>query len=291
MTSKEVSITVIHPDPNQPRQSFPKETMMELKRSIKKQGILSPILVESNFKKDQYLILDGERRYRCALELNLEKVPVEIIQGPLSKAERTIKRFHVQEKRSEWSFFDRARAIYLFREDTNYTLAKIADLLELHLPRVHGLLSLMEFSKEGQRIIMDKKMPFNYASVLIRIVKKYKELLPEENQEEIEKKLITKVFKEKLTVSQLNTLAQIIIAQDNNRDKIKYLNVETLTLEDLTKQTKEGNKQYSENLFRFITQTNNSLEKFVKKELPIDDKVIKELSALEKLITKIKEIK
>jgi ParB family transcriptional regulator, chromosome partitioning protein len=287
--SKNIEISKLYPDPNQPRQSFPKDTMLELKRSIKKQGILNPILVESNYKGDNYLIIDGERRYRCAIELNLKNVPIDIIEGPLSIAERTIKRFHVQGLTSDWNYFDKARAIYHFRKETNYTLMKIADTLGIHLPKVHGLLSLIELSDESQKTLIDKKIPFNYSFLIIRLIKCYEKLLPEENKENIEKKIINKIITEKLTVAQLNILNQIVASPDNNRDKIKYILTDDQTIDNLIEATKEGNKKSSEMFSKFLTQTRNSLNKYINKNLLITTEIEQELKAIENIIKNFKK--
>jgi ParB family chromosome partitioning protein len=284
----EIDITKIYPDPDQPRQVFPKESMLELKRSIKKQGILSPVLVESNYKGDNYLLIDGERRYRCSLELNLKKIPVDIIEGPLSKADRTIKRFHIQGKVSDWNYFDKARAIYQFKKDTNYTLMKIADLLEIHLPRVHGLISLIELSPDSQSLLIDNKIPFNYSSVIVRIIKHYKKLIPDEKQEVLEKKLIDKIIKEHLTVSQLNMLSQIISSNENKRDKIKYLLTDNYSFNDLINLTDEGQKKYTEEFLKFLVTTNKLLTKHSQKKIIVTSTIEKELNTLEKSISNIK---
>ena len=66
-----------HPNPDQPRKQFDPETLEELADSIRSQGILQPLIVEK-INDDDYIIVAGERRYRAALVVGLEKVPVII---------------------------------------------------------------------------------------------------------------------------------------------------------------------------------------------------------------------
>ena len=58
--TNEVDIDLISPNPNQPRTNFNKEELEELAESIKKNGLLQPILVRK--VGDKYEIIAGERR-------------------------------------------------------------------------------------------------------------------------------------------------------------------------------------------------------------------------------------
>jgi hypothetical protein len=165
---------------------------------------------------------------------------------------------------------------------------KIADLLEIHLPRVHGLISLIELSPDSQSLLIDNKIPFNYSSVIVRIIKHYKKLIPDEKQEVLEKKLIDKIIKEHLTVSQLNMLSQIISSNENKRDKIKYLLTDNYSFNDLINLTDEGQKKYTEEFLKFLVTTNKLLTKHSQKKIIVTSTIEKELNTLEKSISNIK---
>jgi len=66
----------IRPSPFQPRETFPKEEIEELSKSIKASDLLQPILVRK--KGENYEIIAGERRWRAAQFANLEKIPAII---------------------------------------------------------------------------------------------------------------------------------------------------------------------------------------------------------------------
>ncbi len=63
--------------PFQPRQDFDEEKLKQLTASIKKHGILEPLLVRP-LNATQYQLVAGSRRYRAAQLLGLESVPVVI---------------------------------------------------------------------------------------------------------------------------------------------------------------------------------------------------------------------
>lgn len=64
----------LHPNPEQPREHFEKETLEELAQSIKTRGEIQPIIVREY--KEGYQIVAGERRWRAAKMAHLGKVPV-----------------------------------------------------------------------------------------------------------------------------------------------------------------------------------------------------------------------
>jgi ParB family transcriptional regulator, chromosome partitioning protein len=71
---RNVKISDVAADPDQPRRYFEEGPLEELAASIKEHGILQPIVVT---KKDSgYLIVAGERRYRAAKLAGLTKIPV-----------------------------------------------------------------------------------------------------------------------------------------------------------------------------------------------------------------------
>lgn len=68
----------ITPDPHQPRQRFDPETLQELASSIREHGIIQPLVVRRGPTPNTYILIAGERRYRAATSLGLERVPVVI---------------------------------------------------------------------------------------------------------------------------------------------------------------------------------------------------------------------
>ncbi|MBC8141512.1 MAG: ParB/RepB/Spo0J family partition protein [Armatimonadetes bacterium] len=76
---EEVPLTLLHPNPNQPRTYFDATALGELADSIRANGILQPILVRPRpAPLPGYEIVAGERRYRAAREAGLTKVPVVV---------------------------------------------------------------------------------------------------------------------------------------------------------------------------------------------------------------------
>ena len=73
---KTLKIGEIEPNRSQPRKDFSHEELEELAESIKKYGVMSPIIVKKS--DDGYTIIAGERRWRAARIAELDEVPVII---------------------------------------------------------------------------------------------------------------------------------------------------------------------------------------------------------------------
>lgn len=71
-----VSLDKIASNPWQPRTSFDREKLEELAESIKKHGILQPLVVTKGSESDSYQLIAGERRLKAAEILGLSEVPV-----------------------------------------------------------------------------------------------------------------------------------------------------------------------------------------------------------------------
>ncbi len=70
----DLDISLIKPNPNQPRKTFDPDSLMELRDSILSQGIIQPLLVEE-IADNVYVIVAGERRFRAAKLAGLKTVP------------------------------------------------------------------------------------------------------------------------------------------------------------------------------------------------------------------------
>ncbi len=124
-----MDMSSITPDPNQPRKNFNPERLAELIASIEKYGIINPLVVEE-LGKGKFMLVDGERRYRAALELQLKKVPV-LIHPAMEETERTIQQFHIQEQHEGWSATEKAIAVGKLADRMGISYRALAQMLAL----------------------------------------------------------------------------------------------------------------------------------------------------------------
>jgi ParB family chromosome partitioning protein len=71
----QLSIAEVNPSPLQPRRVFAEENLTELVDSIRSRGIFQPLIVRKSPKGIGYELIAGERRWRAARKLNLNRVP------------------------------------------------------------------------------------------------------------------------------------------------------------------------------------------------------------------------
>ncbi len=125
---EKLKLTQIVPDKNQPRKYFQVEKMASLKDSIRRNGIISPLIVQK--EGDKYLLIDGERRYRSATELGLKEVPVQIVI-PKNDFARLVEQFHIQEQHEEWTSVEKAQAILNIVEVSKKSLQEVCEMLSV----------------------------------------------------------------------------------------------------------------------------------------------------------------
>lgn len=74
--SNTMNINKIKPNRNQARKVFDEAKILELADSIKQHGIIQPIVLKTDAKTKDYIIVAGERRWRAAKLAGLKEVPV-----------------------------------------------------------------------------------------------------------------------------------------------------------------------------------------------------------------------
>ena len=120
---KELKISDISPDPEQPRRHFNKEKLEELANSIRIHGVLQPIVVVR--KDSKFLIVAGERRYRASKLAGLERVPAVVRE--LSDQNRLELSLIENIQRDNLNVLEMAEAYSKLREQFNLTAKEIGE--------------------------------------------------------------------------------------------------------------------------------------------------------------------
>lgn len=161
----ELKTSLIDPNPGNPRLIFPKEELERLAESIDQEGILVPITVYQ--KNGRYVLVDGERRFRCARELGLERVPALIVEKK-SDHDVLVQMFNIHLVREPWRDIPTARALDRLatdikdREGSEPSDAQLRDLTGLSIERVRRLRYVMTLPEEWQRYINEETIPLNF---------------------------------------------------------------------------------------------------------------------------------
>ena len=160
---EELDISLIYPNPNQPRKVFDKDALEELASSIKKHGVIMPIIV--NKEGDRYMIIAGERRWRASSLAGLKTVPVIVKRY----TERQIKEISLIEnlQREDLNPIEAANAMKALMNDYGLTQEEVADRIGKSRSAVANTLRLLQLTPEVIRLITDGKLSQGHAKVLV----------------------------------------------------------------------------------------------------------------------------
>jgi ParB family transcriptional regulator, chromosome partitioning protein len=153
---REVSISDLSPDPDQPRRDFDSEKLQELADSIELYGIMNPITVRLDTNTGSYIIISGERRYRAAQLVGLGYVPI-IIKNSNSDNDVDILAMQLVEnlQRDDLKPIDRAHAIAAFRDSYSLSLREIEAKLSISKSLVQRSLDLLKLPDDLQAALRD----------------------------------------------------------------------------------------------------------------------------------------
>lgn len=152
---KKIPTSELIPNPHNPRLLFDREPLDTLKASIKKVGILVPLTVYRDKRKNSYVILDGQRRWTCACELNLKEVPVNQVAEP-SLVQNIVTMFQIHKLREDWELMPTALKLDLLMNELNEkSEKKLSELTGLDQSVVSRCKKLLSYPKKYQDMMLD----------------------------------------------------------------------------------------------------------------------------------------
>lgn len=161
----ELETSQIRANKNNPRLIFPQEQLDRLADSIDQEGILVPITVFP--RDDHFVLVDGERRFRCATMLGLGTVPALIVPEK-SDQDVLVQMFNIHLVREPWKDLPTARALGKLADDlragegTEPTDQKLRDITGLSVERVRQLRYVLTLPTAWQEYINDGTIPLNF---------------------------------------------------------------------------------------------------------------------------------
>lgn len=158
-----ISIDLIDPNPDQPRQSM--GDLSELMASIAEKGILEPLLARS--VGSRYQIIAGERRYQAAVQVGLQELPVVV--RDVDEAE-TIELALIENiQRKDLTPFEEAEALYALAERNDYTHEDLAKRLGKSRTAITESLALHKMPSEVKNLC--RLADISSKSLLLEIVR------------------------------------------------------------------------------------------------------------------------
>ena len=193
INTNKVSIKDISRNKFQPRKHFDKDSLEELTNSIKKQGVIQPIVVRPDKSSEgKYEIVAGERRWLASQNAGLHEVPVVILNIDDVKSLEFAIVENVQ--RQDLNPIEEARGYQRLINDFNYNQEKLSQFIGKSRSYIANSLRLLSLPEEVLLMVEQGNLSAGHARSLIGLV----------NSADIAKKIIQK----KLSVRQSEILAR-----------------------------------------------------------------------------------
>lgn len=161
---KTLSAESLQPGRYQPRAAFNDESIGELAESIKKQGLLQPLLVRA-LPEGNYEIIAGERRWRACQLAGIKDIPVILHQVDDETAMAMALVENLQ--REDLNAMDQARAMYRLTTEFALTHQQIADLLSKSRTAVTNFLRLLNLNNEVRLLLENGDLDMGHARCLL----------------------------------------------------------------------------------------------------------------------------
>lgn len=141
---REIPLSAIEADPNQPRRTFDEEKLQELSESIKLYGVISPILVRAGALPGRYTVISGERRYRAATLAGLTSIPAMVSQSQDEDSKTLAIQLVENLQRADLTPLERAQAIGALRDGHSLSVREIAEKLSISKSAVQRSLEILQ---------------------------------------------------------------------------------------------------------------------------------------------------
>ncbi len=162
----ELPLEDIIPNPNQPRKNFNEQALKELANSIKKHGVIMPIVV-NDMHDGKYMIIAGERRFRATRMAGLTRIPVVIRHY----SEREIKEISLIEnlQREDLNPIEAAVAMKQLMIDYHLTQDELSERIGKSRPAIANTLRLLTLDPEVISMVQDGRLSAGQARTLVTL--------------------------------------------------------------------------------------------------------------------------
>lgn len=159
-------IEFLQPGQYQPRKDMKLEALESLAESIRKQGILQPIVVRS-VDNNRYEIIAGERRWRAAQMASLDKVPVLVKQVD---NQTTIALALIENiQREDLNPLERAMSLQRFADEFQMSHQEVADHVGMSRAAVSNHIRLLSLAAEIKTFLQNGDIEMGHARAMLSL--------------------------------------------------------------------------------------------------------------------------
>jgi ParB family chromosome partitioning protein len=190
----EVDVSLVKPNPYQPRLDFNLQAMNELKESIQEKGLIQPITIRK--VNNHYELIAGERRLRAAIEVGLNKIPAYIMD---IKTKEEMLEFALIEnvQREKLNPIEQAQAFQRLINECSLTQDEVAQKISKDRSTITNLLRLLKLPRQIQDSMKTGELSVGHGRALVSV-----------EEADYQKQLWQKVLKQGLSVRKLEKLVK-----------------------------------------------------------------------------------
>ena len=163
---REIDLDLIRPNRRQPRQDFDDEALQNLAASIKRDGILQPVVVRP-VAEGRFELIAGERRWRAAQLAELMRIPVVIKEVPDDRLLEVALVENIQ--REELNPIEEALGYQTLMQDFGLTQQEIAKRVGKQRSTVANSLRLLALPRTVQRRVRQGELSMGHARALLGV--------------------------------------------------------------------------------------------------------------------------
>ena len=211
-----VKLSLIQPNKEQPRKTFDQEKLKELSASIKRYGILQPLLVKKN--GNFYEIIAGERRWRAARKAGLSEVPCLIRE--LTDEQNMLIAIIENMQREDLNPIEEAEGLHQMITSFGLTQEQVSKSVGKSRPYIANSLRLLKLPEYIKERLSEGVITTGHGRTLITI-----------EDEKIRKQICDKIISEGLSVRETEKLVAEIGKPAKKRPAQKTKNPNTIRVE------------------------------------------------------------
>jgi ParB family chromosome partitioning protein len=163
---RELPVSLIKPNPSQPRTKFDEAALAALAASIEASGVVQPLLVRP-LPDGSYELIAGERRWRAAQQAGVEKVPAVVRDQ--EEAERLQAALIENMVREDLNPVEEARACDALVRDLGLTKEELARRVGRSRPAVSNLIRLLELPDEALELLEGGELSEGHGKALLAV--------------------------------------------------------------------------------------------------------------------------
>ena len=160
-----LGVESIHPNPRQPRRLFDEGALRELAASIRRHGVVQPLVVRR--RGGEWELVAGERRLRAARLAGLTAVPC--VEAEVDERESALLALVENLQRQDLHYFEEAAAIADYLRSSGVTQEEAAAQLGRSASAVANKLRLLRLSPACQALLLEKGLTERHARALLRL--------------------------------------------------------------------------------------------------------------------------